>query len=947
MFIIDNPNLPATPVTSTGGIGFLINEVSLPATAQVNPLVVLPGIASAGEPQNEVVEIVNPSAGNVYTLEIQDARDVLAVNTPTVVATPAVNVADPQPGEFVYDPYSSQIQLVSEAPLETLSVTVLKSAIAGVPRNDLIPGPHPEWFTRYPVAGGFSIGLSFEQQPTGSLELECQRSQVVALTNAFKPDTRIDMYGYAFRVTQVSITQSSLATQPQGRFILNVSLSGANEREIAEPITVRDILELAGSTVESPITETTVQQIGQVAGVTVEAPEMEVSLDDLNSDDIFDLETEFTDRLRHQGLFADYNADMLLARPIDTVATWAFDDRDCLDDPQVTYLGRQNKKALDGEIDLSPPLLQATVLPTATVDAPVITIEAEDENLIGITNEFPVTKVDGVFLDNGFDDEDEDVLGNNVAEPNWVRRSPERVTLVKGDEDLESPPEDTQTIETTSLCFVNSGVTKTQEEETSEDGVPVSVRSRTYGFVFLSKDHIASVDGEDILRISNPGSVWELIRDVTTTWLYDDDTGYELGTVTTGRELFSFKSESDELETYDLSFETDPESIADLATYEFKWRSVDEASGKRLRRLSSVYNDVSPNEGKYVYFEQTGPNGETITRRKRDPSFVEPYYVETEITHANSFAQTPNPEPPETIGTVPRRKPNLTTGRESFNRNDIKVKPSAATRRVIRSSSIVPATTGAAPPLTRTRVVRGAPPDAYVTTTQEMSAEGPEYSDFAARTTFADSLGRPGEANRKPSNFTQVEPESGQSGNELPVDQTDYEYIATSPGYDPTDPVRTTLSFPYAETVGEAEIAVNTYAIAAEITNPARSVSILVPINLQIRPGDRVTVTLAGIVYKCRVNTVSHQADISGLVSIPNAAGIAEDVLEITGSTSLELSPDRTPQITFTRRFVAQDDDVDSAAETLSFTSISSGSNTTLAMGSLLTGKLTRRRPNG
>lgn len=936
MLFLDNPNLPTSPLVGDGAASFIINPVDLPTIVQSDVLAVKPGIVQPGEPAAVEVDPGAPT-DDVYTVDIPNATNVVTISTPSGNLTAADDPSDIQEGEFVYNPYDETVSFIPDTDIAGLSLLVFQNQSIGIFRQDLVPSPYPEWFNRFPLVGQLSIGLDFEQQPTGSLELECQLIHLQVLLNALRPDTLIDLYGYAFRVTQTNFTQSLLSTQPQGQFVVTVSLSGANERSLADPISLRQILDFVDSTDSEPVIETTVQVLGEIAGITIDAPSMELSLEDLNSDDTFSIESEFTDRLRHQGLFAEYNTNSLKARPIDSVAEWAFTDNDCLEPPQVTYLGRQPKQSLNSVINLAPPALNAAILPATVFEPPTIQIQPESETLIGNANEFLVTRIEGEFSEEGSDDDSEDLLGQNEARPQWNQRRPDRTTLVKGDEALTSPPDETTEITTTSLCFVNSGVTKTEEVETSENGNPVSVETKVYGFVFLSKDHMRLKNGELVLSITDPGTVWDLIRETTTTWVYDDDTGYELGTVTTGRELFSFKAESDALETYELAQAADPVSVADLNTYQFRWRAVNEAVGRSLRKLSSVYNDVSENEGRYIYFQEEAPNGQIITRRRRDPSFVTPYYVETEISHSNSFGQTQNPEEPEQVGGQLRRLPNLTTGRESFNRLDTKIKASPATRKVARIESI-PETNGETQVSSRGNTPGDLVPDAYTVVTQEMSAEGPNYRDFASRSVFDEKLGRPGEAARRPSDFQQVEPESGQSGSDLPDDTSEYEYIVTSPGYDPNGPALSTLSFPYAETVAEAETAVRTYAIAAEITNPSRTISITIGPNLQIKPADKVKLTLAGIVYNCRVNTVNHSITLSGII---------DGQLELTGQTNLQLSPGREPDFTFTRRPVPQDADIDESSETLSFTNVSGLGDATISMGGLLRGRLTRRNPNG
>jgi hypothetical protein len=464
-------------------------------------------------------------------------------------------------------------------------------------------------------------------------------------------------------------------------------------------------------------------------------------------------------------------------------------------------------------------------------------------------------------------------------------------------------------IKTMSLCYLNSGPTKVLEEATTENGSPVKTRTRIWGFVYLSRQ-VASDSGDEIvINIANPAAYWRVCKDVTTTWVYDPDYGYELGTITTGWELFAFKTESDAAETYtkmqeirDLSGGSDATTNAllnqpaatidagvsaeiaqlraEARAYNIESKPALEVTGRILRLSYSKYKDIPASEGRWVDFTYTGPDGQEYPGWAVDPNWAPPYYAEEELTFQNSFDSRPNPEEPEeNADGKPIRLPPLTTGRESMVRRQIDVMPGPDARR--QTFGLI---TGASRR-------RSSQPDRYTEFLSEMSGEGASYKDMVVKTTFTENVGRPGTAARKANEFEPVPPEDSSA----PVASPESEniYIVTSPGYDPTDQPRESTSYPYATTIAQAQAAVRTDAIVAEITNPSRSVTITVPINLQIRPGDRVQATLSGIIYSCRVNQVAHQGSLLGLVDGAPA---------VEGRTQLTLSPDREPDFTWTER---------------------------------------------
>jgi hypothetical protein len=470
-----------------------------------------------------------------------------------------------------------------------------------------------------------------------------------------------------------------------------------------------------------------------------------------------------------------------------------------------------------------------------------------------------------------------------------------------------------------SLCYTNSGPTKVLEEATTENGSPTKTRTRIWGFIYLSRQ-VASVNSDDEVevKITSPGSYWRVVKDVTTTWVYDPDHGYDLGTITTGWELFAFKTESDALETYTIMQEIRdasggnnaatnallnlPASTIDAGVsaeiarlraqaraYNIESKPVLEVTGRILRLSSAKYKDIVSWEGRWVDFTYTGPDGQTYPGWEVDPTWAPPYYAEEELTFQNSFDSMPSPEEPEEDADGKLIKPPpLTTGRESMVRRRIEVMPGPDARRSVFQAIAAPGAT-ATGSLTRRR---SSQPDRYTEFLSEMSGEGASYKDMVVKTTFTENVGRPGTATRKAPEYEPVPPEDG-SAPVTGAEENNNIYVVTSPGYDPADQPRESTSYPYATTTAQAQAAVRTDAIIAEITNPSRTVTITVPINLQIRHGDRVQAMLSGIIYPCRVNSISHTGSLLGLVDGAPA---------VEGKTQLNLSPDREPDFTWTER---------------------------------------------
>jgi hypothetical protein len=918
-FILVSSSLPITPVTGTGGNIAVVGSPTLAPGITINLTAVAPGVSNV---TNEVTTIVvtNPPApvNGTITISIGTQQPVVAVVADGQVYVPARNPNSPQVGEFIQNFYTNEVILYTATPLTTLGVLVLATSQVAYRRR--IPSPHPEWFSRVPITGRFSISVAFEQQPTGSIEFSCLgRNNLISLLNAFRPDTRIPFYGYGLRVVNSQVNQDPLAQQPTGYYNITVSLSGANERELSEPISIGELssTDIPGIPIDTSQVRTgkiTVVQLATRAGINLTMPTTSISIRNRDVGEFLTVDNEFRARLRHQGLFADYCEDTVRAKDIDSVGRWLYADQDLLESPTIQYLGRQTKQELGNTFTIASTTKTIGPLPTTFDAVGNFTLQAEDPSLIGRSNVFPGTEITGTFTGDFPPELSEDKQGKTRSgtAPQWRRRPVQRITLEQGDTDPTDPPENTTIIKTTSLNYTNSGPTKVIESMTTENGAPVKATTKVYGFVYLSKNTgvVQNYQSAAQLRITNPDSYWRLVKETTTTWVYDPEWRYELGTITRGRELFAFQTESDSLETYNLVRQIAELKNTDIATaaaitnvssstiidetneqiarkireaqsYNIEWKSIYEVTGRLLRLMSQVYRDIMSNEGQWIEFEYTAPDGTTQVGRVVDPNFAPGYFTEREWNYHNSFDSMPSFQKdktwtnPSTGQTEAIKAPPLTTGRESLNRRELKVYP-APIEIVVENGNIA-------------RRPSKTIPDRYTEFTSEFSAEGSNYQDAVMKTTFADRVGRPGVAGRRPDEYEQIPPEEGV--NPPPVVNSNSNHIVTSPGY--TVRVREQQSYPYAVTLNDAKKAVRTDSIAAEITNPSRSVNIVIPINLQIRPGDKVLVTISGIIYSCRVNRADHEGQILGVV---------DNVLQIEGETRLQLSPDREPDYTWTTR---------------------------------------------
>jgi|GEM_PF-4976137 len=933
-FILIASSLPTTPVTGTGGAIASLGTAVISPGIQINLTSVGPGVAGTTTEVTPIL-VTNPPVpvNNTVTVSIGTQEPVVAVVADSQVFTSAINPASPRPGEFIQNPYTGEVILYTAIALTTVAAQTLSTS--QVLYRQRIPGPHPDWFSRVPITGQFQIGLAFEQQPTGGFQFQVLgRANLLALLSAFRPDTRIPFYGYGLRVINIQFEQDQLSEQPIGFYTISASLAGANEWELIEPISIADLTKTEGTgipTTTQPRSTITVTELGAKAGITISMPVTSINIAKRKSSETLTVDTEFKARLRHQGLFADYCEDTLKAINIDSVNFWTYSDETILEPPTIQYLGRQTKQQL-GSVTISSSTKSPAPLPNTFDLIGNFTIQNEDPDLIGKANVFPGTEITGRFTGVYPSEEQEDRLGQSFldARPSWKRKPIIRITLEKGDVNPTSPPDNTTIIKTTSLNYTNSGPTKVIESTTTENGSPVRATTKVYGFVYLAKDTNVVQNYQDAaqLRITNPGAYWQLVKETTTTWVYDNNYNYEVGTITTGRELFAFQNESDSLETYTLTRqiaelkntnfsaaaavsnvptstiinETNEQIARKIKTamsYNIQWKTIYEVMGRRLKAMSSVYDDRSNLSGKYIYFNYAGPDGSNQVGQVADPNFAPPYFAEQEWNYHNSFDSMPNPEKPQTVienGVSKKiQKPPLTTGRETMNRRDIKTYPAPGNAAdgtlAFRSITVTTSNTEMQAEYFQNAGQRqGEPssiPDRYTEFVSEFSAEGANYDNAVTRTTFEERVGRPGVAGRKPDEYEQTPPE----GDKVTQTFDNRQHIVTSPGYDIE--VREQQSYPYAITLDDAKRAVRTDAIVAEINNPSRTVDITIPINLQIKPGDKVMATLSGIIYRCRVSRIDHQGEILGVV---------DGALQIEGITRLQLSPDREPDYTWTTR---------------------------------------------
>lgn len=833
---------------------------TLPLTNEINgaPLAVLQ-LAGSAAPISKIdfnfnmgqigVQVAPPAAvtvtvpqyvGSAVSIPLIDQKieNVRVVTSGGTTFTLATLPQEPKPGEFTYNSGTNTVTIYpspSQPLTPGMPVVVTGSSTSTIPTNYVSPALF-DAFYGLPVIGSFTWGATMEQHPSGKLNLQVLKGGIADLRQRFKKGTEVAIAGIGFSISSYKEKLANTFEFPQGFYEVEISLTGKwDAPKYNKSVLLRGGTNITAAAADpectllrqtdtdptfTTLTKTTVQALASKNGVVFNSAGSSWSVDipaDTPAGAAVSWLDEARSRLRQNGCFLNLcERAILRAQSLSSTSVWSYQvpqiEISCLGDPTHS-----------------------------------------DSPIFGYSAEYPNVKLDAEFVAIQNQDKVEDTQANrNIkAEPRWKQRKPSIVRLPSGSVNPTAPYENTTSLKTLSHNWDTSGDTKTLRQTTTEDSLPVLEEEWIYGFAYTSIDIVQS-DG----RIyGNPANFWKVVQYKRTEYLYDPETGYALGSNTTGWRLGRFEVESDDnLLAYGYSQQGDQEH-ADL--YKFQKLSIVAYTRYVLVQFLDYYKDAASSLPPIEFYKVCLRDGSSELLYKKDPTYVTPMFVLEEMSYTNSFSSTSNPD---FDSKNPDSAPDKITGEESL----VHVR-----RQILPSSNTTDKVSGF---LGSTGVN-----DRYIEFRLESSAQGAGFAEKSLRETFEEFEGQPGRATRKPPSLEKVEPES-QTPTPGTAQKQKYEYRLTTPGYSTTSPDGGSFSAPLAKTQALAMLAATTDLKIKDVQQSVQF-SCSIPFNAQIRPLDRMTITTGFDTYQTRIasfsNSVLIQGQLNGYPLITSPEGTA------------------------------------------------------------------------
>lgn len=799
----------------------------------------------------------------------------LTVTSGNTIFKLASDYSNPLEGEFTFN--NNVVTIHSSTTLTTVSY------INKTPVNTLAVKTIPSFFYNLPAIGGFSITDSWQDHPTANLVFITKPNQLQQYRTTFRNGALIDIYGYSFVVNSYS---EDISKEDYSATV-SVSLRGKWEMYMNRPIELNRNAGIIYKDFQDPEcqigyespTNTTYLSANALAnkiGARLTGIDFTVKVPTNTSDSVTTtLSGEIEKWLDIKGSVLDYSdANAIQVRPLNSVQTHFINDGMLLSNFNTTI--NRNLIAPVNSSSISNNNINYTALVPTTITNKPIFSTSENTNLI------PKPTIQNYTVSDVFDDGGNRIVNEPTQQlpPRYEQRKVKRRTYDKGDLDAAFCPLNVIKLTDLSLNFDKSGVTKTIVIVTEEDGHIVSEVTRRYGFAYRAVDITKVItndagDLQPILEEGNPANWWKLIEEKYTNYIYhtgltrDEGTGYLLGYNMSGRRLLRPEAEGDDLYTqkYYLEFnygDEEPESfeIAKYNTYVFQYVPLYGAKRYLLGSHRDYYRQFGNEESYYKKCNKDGTSSWEIR-----PDYIEPMFVLAESEEISCYLQVPDPRnllrDPESDPPEPSYPP-LITGEESYRRSFIKL---------LYSQNRVPEGYVVDKNLTEQ--------DRYVIYTSTFSSQEPGFGAVLEETSTSQSDGIPPVHTRKPPAYELVEPDKEDKSKE----QKQFRYVLFTSPYTGGFPRAGSFSFEKANKVSEVIAAVTNQLTIDDIRNTLSS-SCSIPLNMNIKSGDKVIVSVEGTTYRRRVTSVQHNFVFEGVNTVTRLP-------LVTGTTQLTMGIDR------------------------------------------------------
>ncbi|HEY9610567.1 hypothetical protein [Allocoleopsis sp.] len=844
----------------------------------------MPLITLIGDFQDSVIAPLPTPTNNTAVVNLGVVPEQVTIAGTTYIQSPNPT---PQPGEYLVLP-SGEIQIALSPGVEAGDLVVASGAESI--RTDYLAPPYPAIFYQLPIQGSFSWTDNFEGHPSGSLNFTTwagMRDRVVSL---LCEGAEFSAFGIGFRVSSLSFTESSNGIH---EISVQVGLGGRHENyDFDVPLkgggtvsTQSPALELDpncagqipdGAQKKATPTYTSVQALAAKVGDAFSGPFMKVPIaaEGNESGNFMNLAQQ---QVRMFGCFLDYsNFGSVSARSFYGVAHHHLDTWQIKSDISTSVAGRKRRNLGVGNAFQHPDLVERETIDS--FQPSTFNLQPSHENTSiypWVATYDPKRKLEGKFSEPPEAVDKEDTTANSeYQQPRWKAHVPVRKVVPKPVDDPSIPPAGTGALKDISLTFDNSGPTKEQEIEITEDDQPVESSYKKYGFVFYGKNMFTDggrlVGATQTDAIDDRGGVapgcWQPVEQWTKKHFWDmdgafsvsRDTGYYLGWDLVGEILGRYKVESTSLETTKLDPKDSIEGAV-LNCHYFQWIPNLGAERYYLEAKRDYYNDMPPRP--VETYKICLPNGTSQYAQVEDPSWVEEFFVVRKTTRENAFSARPDPEnsPPDEL-----RQP-LTRGQERYHEEWVTVLPSVNTRT--DNFNIPNPSLQVSQPLLDEQ-------DSYIVTQRDYSSGDAQFANSLAMSTGEKNYGRPPTHLRR-TLWDKVEPEAdnGSSNKSSPTAQNQIEHYLSSGGINPDARVEGgSLSYPFATTLSQALTAAQTDLTIQNLTGGTKD-SFSIDFNLNMKAGDTLTYVACNTVRPRRILSISREVLIDSKGGAPILLG--------------------------------------------------------------------------
>jgi hypothetical protein len=846
MFILTNTDLPELATTYYNSC---INSILKPLTSLTNSGLISKLFSNVN---TTIATVTTGTTLGTYELTVDTLPDLITTTDKTF--TLAVDINTPVNGEFIY--VDNKVVIYSAVNLT--KITLVSSPIVNSLKIPTIAG-----LAGLPVLSNITISESFQDHPTASISLVTSNSYIAQVRNLFKVSSLFNLSKYQFIVNSYNEELSS----SDDILRVNINLRGKWDNYVNYPIALNSTSDTSNNDPECAVNATnvtktkryvTINEVAAKSGARITGISGTVIVDKSDSNATVTLSNLISEYIDINSAFIDYTKpDVILVKKLNAVGSWTYDNSRILSN-FTTNINRNLPLPINSSYaSISNSILTSALVPS-TITNRISSLTSEDVSSIPYPTIYNYTTPDN-FNDSGniiIEEATKDIQSE------FEIRKPVKRRYFKGDLDAAICPSNITTIKTLDLNHDKSGVTKTVIDITEEDNSPIVEITRRYGFAYTAWDatKITGGGGNPTIEIDSPAANWwTLIEETTTTYNYDDATGYLLGYDLIGRKLIRANVEGDDRYTqqYQLAVnDGETPSDVDTATYNtylFKFVRVTGAKKYQLAQHRDYYSQFGQ-DNKFI----KRCNKDGSSSYVKDPTYIEPMFAIAEAEQYSCFLRVDNPINIERESGDPVEPP-LTSGQEAYNRTYLKILPSKNSAKKLSFDS----------------EYQGE--DTYVSYTSNFTSQDPGFKAVTEETSSSTNTGIPPVHTRKPPKYELIEPKK-----EVDKVTSNYRYVYWTSPYNGGYPRTGNYSFDKAKKINEVTAAVVNQIKIDDIRNTLTS-TMTIPYNGSITTGDKVTVIFNGLQCYRRVVSLSHSI----------VQEFTNNGLETTAVTNLTMGIDR------------------------------------------------------